>query len=57
MTAYSNLVRRIPKGPVDVVGDVHGEMDALRDLLGYLGYDLIGRHPEGRRLVDRKSVV
>jgi len=51
LTAYSNLVRRIPKGPVDVVGDVHGEMDALRDLLGYLGYDLIGRHPEGRRLV------
>ena len=34
-----------------MVGDVHGEMDALRNLLGYLGYDLIGRHPEGRRLV------
>jgi len=37
-------------GPVDVVGDVHGQVDALEDLLGQLGYDGDGNHPEGRRL-------
>ena len=24
-------------GPIDIVGDVHGEIDALRSLLGHLG--------------------
>jgi hypothetical protein len=38
-------------GPLDIVGDVHGEIDALRQLLGHLGYDGAGRHPAGRRLV------
>lgn len=38
-------------GPVDVVGDVHGEFDALVRLLQALGYDADGRHREGRRLV------
>lgn len=38
-------------GPIDLIGDVHGEFDALRELLGHLGYDEAGRHPEGRRLV------
>jgi hypothetical protein len=38
-------------GPVDVVGDIHGEIDALRDLMAVLGYDDGGRHPAGRRLV------
>jgi hypothetical protein len=38
-------------GPIDIVGDVHGEIDALRALLGHLGYDAEGRHPAGRRLV------
>ena len=48
---YSKLVRPIPEGPVDVVGDVHGEIEALNDLLAHLGYETDGRHPEGRRLV------
>ncbi|MFM1885438.1 MAG: hypothetical protein RL026_595 [Pseudomonadota bacterium] len=39
-------------GPVDVVGDVHGEIEALQTLLERLGYDLRhDGHPEGRRLV------
>jgi len=38
-------------GPVDVVGDVHGELASLRALMGRLGYAADGRHPEGRRLV------
>lgn len=38
-------------GPVDIVGDVHGEFAALEDLLLHLGYDGEGRHVGGRRLV------
>lgn len=38
-------------GPLDVVGDVHGELGALTALLGELGYGLDGSHPAGRRLV------
>jgi hypothetical protein len=38
-------------GPVDVIGDVHGEIDALVRLLQALGYDADGRHRERRRLV------
>jgi hypothetical protein len=46
------LVRPLFEGPLDIVGDVHGEIDALHDLLFLrLGYDQAGRHPEGRRLV------
>jgi hypothetical protein len=47
-----SLVRRLFDGPVDIVGDVHGEIVALtRLVLDRLGYDRDGRHPEGRRLV------
>jgi hypothetical protein len=38
-------------GPLDIVGDVHGEFDALLALLARLGYDRHGEHPQGRRLV------
>jgi len=38
-------------GPLDIVGDVHGELAALEDLLRVLGYDREGHHPQGRRLV------
>jgi len=41
----------LPEGPLDVVGDVHGELDALHALLAHLGYDADGRHPDGRHLV------
>jgi hypothetical protein len=44
------LVRPLPDGPLDIVGDVHGEAEALRALLGRLGYGPDGTHPEGRRL-------
>jgi hypothetical protein len=39
------------EGPLDVVGDVHGEIDALAALLSRLGYDDAGDHPDDRRLV------
>jgi len=38
-------------GPIDVVGDVHGEIEPLWELVERLGYDVQGRHPKGRRLV------
>ena len=38
-------------GPIDIVGDIHGEIDALCDLMQRLGYDAAGVHPAGRRLV------
>lgn len=46
-----SLVGRLFDGPLDVIGDVHGEHDALESLLDRLGYDAVGRHPRGRRLV------
>lgn len=46
-----SLVQRLPDGPLDIVGDIHGEFDALCALLAHLGYDEQGDHPEGRRLV------
>ncbi|PAT42247.1 metallophosphoesterase [Vandammella animalimorsus] len=46
-----SLVGRLPGGPLDIVGDVHGEWDALQALLAHLGYDRQGRHPQGRTLV------
>jgi len=45
------LIRPLFAGPLDIVGDVHGEIDALETLLARLGYDAAGRHPGGRRLV------
>jgi Calcineurin-like phosphoesterase len=38
-------------GPLDIVGDVHGEVAALEDLLAVLGYTGRGEHPQARRLV------
>ncbi len=47
----ADLVRPLFDGPVDIVGDIHGEIEALRALLATLGYRTDGSHPEGRRLV------
>jgi polynucleotide kinase-phosphatase len=56
--------RRHDHGPFDIIGDVHGCFDELRELLDQLGYQVAGdgtgaHHPDGRRaffvgdLVDR----
>lgn len=45
------LVKPLSDGPIDIIGDIHGEIDALTELLDRLGYDPEGHHPEGRRLV------
>lgn len=47
----SPLVRPLFEGPLDIVGDVHGEIEALRSLIGHLGYADDGSHPDDRRLV------
>jgi hypothetical protein len=44
-------IQRLFDGPLDLVGDVHGEWLALRSLLTHLGYDARGEHRQGRRLV------
>ena len=46
-----SLIQSLFDGPLDIVGDVHGEIDALRSLMRHLGYDSDGRHPDDRRLV------
>lgn len=51
VTAPQSLVQRLFDGPLDIVGDVHGEITALRRLLDELGYTADGTHPQGRRLV------
>ncbi len=47
----ATLVRPLFDGPIDIVGDIHGEIEALHDLLLHLGYPDNGTHPQGRRLV------
>jgi hypothetical protein len=51
MADHRALVQALPAGPLDVVGDVHGEFDALCNLLTLLGYGAQGQHPQGRKLV------
>lgn len=49
----NKLVQTLPDGPLDIIGDIHGEYDALINILKNLGYDLKhgGKHPEGRKAV------
>jgi len=44
-----SLLGILPSGPIDIIGDIHGELDALNSLLGHLGYTQQG-HPQGRSL-------
>ncbi len=46
-----SLIQPLPAGALDIVGDIHGEYDALVSLLGHLGYDEHGHHAQGRTLV------
>ncbi|MCP3672971.1 MAG: metallophosphoesterase [Gammaproteobacteria bacterium] len=51
MKNKSNFVAPLFEGPLDIIGDVHGEIDVLEKLLSDLGYDANGDSAEGRRLV------
>ena len=46
-----SLIQPLPPGPLDIVGDIHGELQPLLHLLRHLGYDSRGNHPQGRTLV------
>jgi hypothetical protein len=45
------LIDTLFEGPLDVIGDIHGEIDGLRQLIHKLGYDTDGAHPDNRRLI------
>jgi hypothetical protein len=47
----NSLVQPLRDGDLDIVGDVHGEFEALYTLMVHLGYNQDGSHPAGRRLV------
>ena len=57
MPAFNQFVAPLFDGPLDIVGDVHGEIDALNSLLLELGYRDDGKHPDGRRLVFLGDLV
>lgn len=46
-----SLIQPLFDGPLDIIGDLHGEIEPLRSLLKHLGYDDDGKHPDGRRFV------
>ena len=45
------FIQKLLHSDVDIIGDVHGEIDALKDLIGVLGYDEDGKHDQGRKLI------
>lgn len=47
MSLVQNLVGEF----VDIIGDVHGELEALKKLINVLGYDNNGFHPKNRKLI------
>jgi hypothetical protein len=49
--ASTTLAHAAFAGPVDIVGDIHGELEALEQLLAVLGYRGRGEHHAGRRLL------
>lgn len=47
----NKFIAKLFNGPLDIIGDVHGEIDALKNLIRVLGYDEKGNHPEQRKLI------
>lgn len=45
------MIDTLREGPLDIVGDLHGEVTALEMLMSKLGYDHDGHHAQGRHLV------
>jgi hypothetical protein len=45
------LIQTLPDGPLDIIGDIHGEYDALVALLKHLGYDENGNHSSNRTVI------
>lgn len=51
------MIATLPTGSLDIVGDVHGEHDALCQVLEASGYNAAGSHPDGRHLVFLGDLV
>ena len=47
----NKFIHTLYDGPLDIIGDIHGELPALCSLIKSLGYDSDGNHPDDRRLV------
>jgi hypothetical protein len=47
----TTLIQQLPECPLDIIGDIHGEYNALVALLTHLGYDENGIHAENRTVV------
>lgn len=47
----TTLIQQLPDDPLDIIGDIHGEYNALVALLTQLGYDENGKHPDKRKVV------
>jgi hypothetical protein len=45
------MIDELFTGKLDIIGDIHGEHDALQALLNHLAYRDDGSHPDDRRLV------
>ncbi len=45
------FIQSIQGDRFDIVGDIHGEIEALSTLLQVLGYDAQGQHPQQRKLI------
>jgi hypothetical protein len=50
-STHRALIQPLREGPLDLIGDVHGEWHSLCALIAALGYDANGVHPQGRQLV------
>ncbi|NCQ51591.1 metallophosphoesterase [archaeon] len=46
-----SLLQPLFSGKLDIIGDVHGELEALVNIVKSLGYDKDGNHPDNRKLV------
>lgn len=51
------MITPLPSAPLDLLGDIHGELSALEALLAAAGYDPDGNHPDGRHLVFLGDLV
>ena len=51
------LVHPLVDGPLDFIGDIHGELGSLECLLAMLGYRADGSHPQGRTVVFLGDLV
>lgn len=47
----TKVIQTLFNSPIDIIGDIHGEKEALTSLLTNLGYDSEGNHPDNRKIV------